>query len=160
MRVGGLLAVFTLISVALIVIGLLIVALIDRTNRQAFAIGFLVPIQSYGGIHSSTGRDELDPFDDFALPMTRSFQPLYRAFVTSTWIDFNTGQELPDYDPTADPSRHSGGGGMMSPNGMVTTRETPDHATFTLLSHSLIAVLIGFVGARFGVYIRKSQDGG
>lgn len=160
MRVGGVLAAFTLIVIASVAVALLIVALIDRAGRRAFAIGFLVPLLSYAAVHSFTGHDELDPFGNFALPTTRSFQPLHGAFVSSTWIDFTTGKELPDYDPTADPSRHSGGGGLMPANGMVTTRETPDRATFTLLAHSLIAVLIAMIGARFGVYIHNSQKDG
>lgn len=45
----------------------------------------------------------------------------------------------------------------MSPKGMVTLRQTPDRATFSLLAHTLFAVLLGIVGAKFGLYIYNSQ---
>ena len=117
-----------------------------------------MPFLAYAVVHAASSHDELDPYDDFALPTTRSFQPLYRAFVTTTWIDLQTGKELPDCDPTADPSRHSGGGVMMSPAGMVTTRETPNRTTFTLVAHSLVAVLFGIAGAKFGNYIHNTES--
>ena len=29
------------------------------------------------------------------------------SFVNATWVDATTGEELPDYDPTANPVRHN-----------------------------------------------------
>jgi hypothetical protein len=158
MRIGGVLAGVTIFATAVFATAVLIVALVAHNVRRSLAIGFLVPFLAYAVVHAASSRDELDPYGDFALPTTRSFQPLFRAFVTTTWIDFHTGKELPDYDPTADPSRHSGGGGIMSPAGMVTMRETPNRATFTLLAHSLVAVLLGIAGAKFGAYIHKTEN--
>lgn len=159
MRVGGLLAALTFTILAVAANALLIVAFVDCTRRRAFAIGFLVPLLSYAGIHVLSNRDELDPYEDLALPTTRCLQPLYQAVAKSTWVDFATGKELPGYDPATDPSRHFGGG-MMSPQGMVRLRQTPDRATFTLLAHSLIAFRIGVAGAKFGLYIHHSQRAG
>jgi len=160
MRMGGPLAVVALIAVGLLAIALLIVALVGRDNRRAYAIGFLVPFLVYAAIHSFTGHDELEPYDDFALPTTRSFQRPYMTFRTLTWIDLATGKSIPDYDPTADPSLHSGGVGGIGSAPKVTGRETPDRATFSLLAHSLIAVSLAVIGAKFAVLIHNSHEGG
>jgi len=119
-----------------------------------------VPVLTYGGIHYGSNRDELDPFDDFAMPTTQSFRPLYHTIVTSTWVDMGTGEELPDYDPTANPVRHAGGGMLPGGMSMVTVRETPTRRTFTLLLHTLLSVLLGFAGARFAVYVHAREESG
>jgi len=157
MRIGGPLAAITLVTVAFFAMALLIVALVGRHLRRAFAIGFLVPFLAYAGLHSFTGHDELEPYDNSALPTTRSFQRPYVTLRTIAWIDLATGNEIPDYDPTVDPSLHSEG---FNSGAKVNGRETPDRATFSLLAHALIAVSLGLVGAKFALFIHNSDDGG
>lgn len=157
LRIGGALATVTVGTVISFSMAMGIVALVSRNHRQAFAIGFIVPVLAYATIHLASGRDELNPHDNFALATTQAFRPVYEAFVSSTWVEAGTGKELPDYDPTANPVRHAGGG--MLPPGMpsVTTIETPKRTTFMVVAHSLLASLIGYAGAKFAVYVRASD---
>ena len=80
------------------------------------------------------------------------------------WVDYYTGEVVPDYDPEADPSRHLSGNSFMTGvsggpvNGAVTTQVLPDKAEFSLAAHAMIAVLLGIVGAKFGVYLYRSQE--
>ena len=155
MRVGGVLAAVVLALVALLAMALMIVALVGRGRRRAFAIGFLVPLLTYAAVHAFTGNDELEPYDKSALPTTQSFQRPYETFRSRTWIDATTQEPIPDYDPTVDPSLHSAG-----LNSKVGYHDSPDRVTFALLAHGLIAVSLAFVGSRFAVYIHSHDDGG
>ena len=160
MRVGGMLAIFTFIGIALVVTAFLIVALVARDGRRALAIGFLVPLISDASIHAISDRNELDPFDDFAFPTTQSFQQPYLAFRTVTWTDTATGKVISDYDPSVDPSLHTPAsfGNMAMPNSSkVTGLATPDRDTFSLFAHSMIAVTLGMIGSAFANYIYKTN---
>ena len=162
MRLGGVLAAITLGAVVVFITALGIVALVDRNVRRAFAVGFLVPVFTYVGIHALCGSDPLNPFDDSALATTRSFGPLLMSLRTVTWTDTDTGNVIPNYDPSTDPTRHqfaAGGGGFAGP-GSVQFSQTPNPETFMLVAHSVMIVILGLVGAKFATYIYRTQDGG
>lgn len=157
MRVGGPLAALTVGTVAVFASALSIVALIDNSGRRAFAIGFLVPFFAYVGTHVLSGGNQLNPFDDSALATTKSFAPIYLALRTAAWVDTATGNVSPDYDPSADPSRHQSWG--MAPPA-VSFVQSPNQETFSLATHSIIVVFLGLIGSNFAMYIYRTRDDG
>ena len=160
MRVGGLLAAFNVGAVAVFATALAIVAFVDRAGRRAFAIGFLIPLFAYVGIHTFSVGNQLNPFEDSALATTRSFGPLYMALRTVAWIDTATGNVIPDYDPSTDPRQQFARGGGFGGPVPVRFSQTPDQETFTLVAHSIVVVILGLVGAYFAMYIYRTRDGG
>jgi len=157
MRFGGWLANVTLSCIALWLSGLLIIALVDRARRRAYAIGFLVPVIVYGGIHGSTNRDQLSTHDTFTLPTTRAFQRYYRSVAVTKWID-REGNETADFDPSSPWEPKPSEGDWKSEAVSMTIRDKPDGPTFMLLGHSLLAITLGFLGSRFALYVYDSQD--
>jgi hypothetical protein len=157
LRAGGMLASAALCIAITVFLAIAIIAFVGRDQLKCFATGFLIPVIAYAGLHIAAGNAELDPYEG-KLPTTRMLQPMFEVIVTRTWVDFSTGEELPDYDPAAFPMRH-GGGGMM-PVGMsqVTRAESPDRTTFMTLGHVLMAMLMGYAGGKFAVVIQRHQS--
>lgn len=160
MRFGGAIANVTLISAGIFVVAQLIVAFVAQHERRAFAIGFLIAAFAYALPHCVSGTDALDPYSEKALPTTRGFQYLHRMCVTQTWQDYHTKAVVPDDDPRVVELKKSSGSVMMTPAGMVTLHETPPRLIFSLLTHSVIAFVLGFVGAAYAIHIHKTCHGG
>lgn len=142
--------------VATIVIGALavavIVSLVDRQARQAFAIGFAVSIIVYGvalfvaSLGSQGANLEFNP-DTGRFPTTRLLRPVFAAIAQSRWIDFRTGQEVLDYDPQ-NPGPDTQ---------FVSLDERPERAAFMRIGHAWWALLLGYLGGWFArfVYLRR-----
>ncbi len=157
LRAGGMLASAALCISITVFLAIAIIAFVGRDQLKCFATGFLIPVIAYAGLHIAAGNDELDPYEG-KLPSTRMLQPMFDVVVTRTWVDLNTGKELPDYNPAAFPVRHEGGG--MLPAGMspVARAESPDRTAFMTLGHVLMAMLLGYVGGKFAVVIQRHQS--
>jgi len=157
MRVGGILATGTISVLSIVAIAFAIVAFVGYGQKKAFATGFVIPTLAYLAIIYAFGTNEFDPYEG-KLPTTRMALPLFQALGTGVWVEMGTGKELPDYDPTVDPTRHAGGGMSRPGSSMVTYLETPDRGTFMTLMHLLFASCFGYVGGKFGVYVHSSQS--
>jgi hypothetical protein len=143
-------------SIAVVALALaVIVSLVDRHARQAFAIGFAASMILYGVVlavesFSSPGTNpEFNP-DTGTLPTTRLLRPVFVAITKTRWIDFRTGKEVPDYDP------QNPGPGMQ----FVSLDERPERTAFMRIGHSWWALVLGYVGGWFGrfVYLRRIDD--
>lgn len=158
LRAGGMLASAALCIASTVLLAITIIAFVGRDQLKCFATGFLIPVIAYAGLHISAGHAELDPYEG-KLPSTRMLQPMFEVVVKRTWVEFDTGRELPDYDPAAYPMRHGGGGGTL-PAGMslVTVAELPNRTTFMTLGHVLMAMMLGYVGGKFAVVIQRHQS--
>ena len=149
---GGVLASIAVGIAIVVTMGSAIVAFVGRDELRAYAIGFLVPVLSYAAIVLSIGKSELDPYDGH-LPMTRLMRPAFELVVETTYVDAFTGEPVPDYDPAIDQNPMSGlgmGGGPL-------VSESPDRRTFTSLAHVLFAMLFGYCGAKFAVWVHTKQ---
>ncbi len=141
----------------LIVLGIAIVAFVDRGSRQAYAIGFTLAAFSYAATvlvtHTGFGGGELDPYS-CNLPTTKLLAPAYTLIVQQTWIDSRTGKEVPNYVPPK-----SGGGGMFPT--FVNLHEFPDRRAFMAVGHVLWTLVVGCMGGYFGrlTFARRQMNG-
>jgi len=142
---GGWIASLCVLMLITAAMAFAIVAFVGHGHRRSFAIGFLIPLIIYIGVHAYVGPTELDPYGK--LPTTKLIRPIYELVVKLEYIDFNTGKSMPNYDPTKNPGL--GGGGFAPP---VTVKETPDRTTFMTLAHALFAVTLAYVGGKFAVW--------
>lgn len=157
LRTGGMLASVVIFLAYLLFSALGIVVVLDRGPLQAFAIGFVIPAVIYGAAVYVMGSSELDPYAG-RLPTTKWLLPAHKAMVQQTWIDMSTGQVVPDYDPTTDPTGGNVGGGGFSGGRTMGISESPDRATFMGLAHLLLALLFGYAGAKFGVVLYRRRQ--
>ena len=151
---GGLFASVVLGVAIFVTTGFAIVAFVAQDELRACAIGFLIPVISYAVTILSVGSSELDPYQG-KLPTTKLLQPAHRLIVKTEWINVMTGVSVPDYDPATDVNRGGGGGGF---GGTVVFRETPDRNTFMSLAHVLMAMMFGYAGAKFAVFVHHRQS--
>lgn len=159
LRVGGIAASILVFTAIAFLMAITIIALIDRGQGQAIAIGFLVPALTYTGTVLVCGKGELDPYEG-RLPTSLALQPLFAAFVEHTWFDLLTGKELAENDPAVKQHLSGGGGGGGFAGRPVGASESPDRTTFMSLGHCLFAMLFGYVGAKFGglVFRRRASE--
>jgi hypothetical protein len=160
LRIGGVLAQVMLIIAGISVIAFGITAIVARDRRQTFAIGFLIPFALYAAIHFVSERNELDPYDPSALITTRSFRPLHDAFRTQTWTEPQTGEALSEFDldpsivPEVGPgyiyTSQSGSAGSLT--------EHPRRKTFMMVAHCLLASIAGYIGGRFAIIVRDTDQ--
>jgi hypothetical protein len=169
----------------------IIVAAVDRGPRQAFAIGFTLIVIAYGwavfnvpqvpsgGIDGSLRTGEFGLWTGH-LPTTQLLRHVYTAVQGRTWFDSSTGKELVNFDP-ANPSipvgpgggfggYMGGGGGGFGGGGIATApatpmafyRESPTQEDFAPIGHLWWAILLGYLGGRFGqvVYARRANQTG
>jgi hypothetical protein len=143
-----------------------IVALVDRGERQAFAIGFAVVLICYGVLISFAGANftnsnganvEFDPWGG-RLPTTWMLRYIHRAIGSDYWVD-STGKVIPNYDPsTAGPTTVAvvGGFGTLSANFV----EDPPRENYMPIGHLWCALLLGYAGGWFAkwVYVRREAD--
>jgi hypothetical protein len=138
-----------------------ILALVDRGERQAFAIGFVVAMVGYGLILeglSKSGpkwRHEFNP-DVGQLPTTRLLRPVYHTVARIGLIDLSTGKPVPN--SAAQIGSGLSGGGMGSAN--YSMSESPRREVFMKIGHGWWAILLGLCGGVFarGVYRRRTRD--
>ena len=135
----------------------LVVAAVDRGPRQAFAIGYLLVMVSYGVIVLNGARSsgawgskslEMDQWEG-RLPTTLLLRYIHMAVDKSEWFDDSTGKVVPNYSPPA-------GGGF----GSVRYREVPPREVFMPIGHYWWAILLGACGGIFArwVYLRRTRE--
>jgi hypothetical protein len=154
---GGVLASTTIGIAIILTTGFAIVAFVGRDQLRSLAIGFLVPVVGYAATVLSVGSSELDPYEG-KLPTSKLLQPAFQFIVRTEYVNFMTGEPVPNYNPATDPTRGAGGGFGGTAVGL---KETPDRATFMSLAHVLLAMLFGYAGAKFAVWVhcRQSKSG-
>jgi len=151
-----------------------IVAAVDRGPRQAFAIGFALTMAGYAMIvmnstinmhNGGTKKIEFDQWEG-RLPTTRLLRYLHMAVEDNKWIDFQTGKEIPDYDPnnppasvTATPVKGAGARGLML-GARVSFVESPPSEVFMPIGHCWWGLLLGYLGGLLAafVYHRRMRD--
>lgn len=127
----------------------LIVAAVDRGQRQAFAMGFALTMIAYGATLMTGDRTvgfggnmhskniEFDPWEG-RLPTTRLLRYVH--------IAVNENRQVP----------------MSQPFGGATTRlvEIPPREVFMPIGHCWWALLLAYVGGRFAatVYMRRTRE--
>jgi hypothetical protein len=133
----------------------MIVSLVGRRARQAFAIGFATTVVVYVALLAGTGLSSRDVNPEFnpatgQLPTTRLLSPLYAAVAESRWIDYRTGQEVSNYDP------HQPGAAAQ----YVSLDERPERGIFMQIGHCWWALVLGYLGGWFarGVYLRREGE--
>ena len=149
----------------LAVMGFALVAALDRGARQAFALGFVICVSVYavllatqasiGGSGTSTSQ-EFDHYSGY-LPTTRLLGPLFEAIASSSYHDKQTGEVIPNYDPSQAASGGLGGGGFGGMGSGVSAAETPERHSFMRIGHLLWSLLLGYVGGHVGraIYLRR-----
>ena len=147
---GGWMASAMLFIVIIVTTALAIVAFVGHGPFRAFAIGFLIPWLTYVGSHAYVGSSELDPYGK--LPTTKLIRPVYELLVRREYINVNTGQPVPNYDPTQ--KRGLGGGGFGG-GPPINVKESPDRATFMMLAHALFATAFAYAGGKFAVWVDR-----
>jgi hypothetical protein len=136
----------------------LVVALIDRGPRQAFAIGFVVWAAVYAAIVLSKTVEganyprrnvEFDPYSG-ALATTQLLRPLFESIVETEWIDPATGQIIAGYNPNQPAGR------------IAYMRESPSRENFMQIAHCLWTLAAGYAGGKLGrwVYARRVRQRG
>ena len=155
LRAGGVIAWITTSVAILMTMCFGIIAFVARDTLRAFAIGFLVPVVVYAATVMAIGPLEFDPYEA-KLPTSRLLLPLFQAMSKQTWTDISTGKVVPDYDPANDPARANAGGTAFGSS--ISLAESPDRATFMTVGHILIAMLLGYAGAHFAVFVHRHQD--
>lgn len=154
LRAGGWLAALVVFSGIVLVMALAIIAFVGTAQPKAFATGFLLSTLVYAATVIAAGNNELDPYDG-RLPTTIVLRYAHHALVTTTWTDFATGKVVPDYDPAKDAQLGNGGGGFGGPSVML--QESPDRPTFMSTGHMLLAMMLGWVGGKFAIYVYRTQ---
>lgn len=142
-----------------------IIAFVDRGSRQAFAIGFSLVAISYwavlivGAQKVGSNSIELD-FSFGRLPTTVVLKNLYSAVRKTYWLDPNTRQVIPGYDPADSKSRPAGGSvrGQYSPGPFMANE--PRREDFMVIGHFWWTLILGYAGGRFArfVYARHSRE--
>jgi hypothetical protein len=150
------------IGVALVSLWMaLIVAVVDRGPRQAFAAGFMVSMAAYAiSLFSiptiSQQRDHNPEFNPAIgrLPTTRLLSPLYEAIAETRWVDLRTGQEAIGYDPRTQ--------GAAPGSQWITAAQLPQREVFMTIGHVWWAMLLGLCGGWFAqwVYLRRMREKG
>ena len=137
----------------LVFIGAMISAVIDRGSRQAFAIGMLLAMMTYGVVFSvGLFRYNLvsGPLrGGGSLPTTRLLVHMYAGLQETRWFDPTTGEEVRGFDPAQQT--------MARP---LRNEQVPSERTFMAVGHAWWALFIGYLGGRFArfVYARRSTQ--
>ena len=161
MRLGGAIADLTLIFAGTILVSQLIIALVARRERRAFAVGFSVAVFAYALPHATMGLDSLDPNNENALPTTRSFQPLHRNLSSRSWVDNDSKEVVPDDDPRVlYLKKNDEKTSVRTSAGTVTMLETPSRVSFALLAHTAIALTLGVIGGCYALRVYRNEKTG
>jgi hypothetical protein len=128
----------------------LIVAVVDRGPRQAFAMGFALTAVAYGLMLLSVRTSNFDQFEGW-LPTTRLLAYVHRAVDRGGYYDHQTGQLVPDYDPSKL---------LVGATVTASYREDPPREVFMPIGHCWWALILGYAGGWFArfVYSRRTQE--
>lgn len=149
---GGWFASVIIVAATIITTGFAIVAFVGRGQFKSLAVGFLIPVVTYSALVVSMGESELDPYGGM-LPTTKLIKPCFELLVKREYVNLETNQPVPDYDPDA-----NSGLGRDIDGSPVGTRETPDRPTFMSLAHVLLAMIFGYAGAKFAIWVDRKQS--
>ena len=130
-----------------------ITVFVARGRIRSFSIGFVIPTLLYAAALFVAGNPELDPYEG-KLPTTALILPLFQNLVRSEYVNVSTGEVVKDFDPAKNPGMGGGGLGM----GVIRLREVPDRSTFMPVAHSLLALVFGYAGAKFALFIHDGQS--
>jgi hypothetical protein len=142
-----------------------IVAVVDRGSRQAFAIGFAACMAIYATLLAV--GNELNPWAG-RLPTTRLLAPVYESLREQSFQNAKTGEfvlrsQLPA-GAILDNEVQGGRVGASAANAAITSGlyfrsrgYTPPGELFMPIAHCLWALALGYVGGHFGrhVYARR-----
>jgi hypothetical protein len=151
-------------------IAALIVAFVDRGFSQAFAVGFvlvgfvyaLAVLSGYSSLASGNITSDMRNLEftyGGRLPTTYSLRFLHQTVIHRTYTDLS-GNPLPNYDPAKDSKTASvgGGGGGFSRGGFpARTHESPTREDFMPIGHCWWALLLGYVGGIFAMYVHRRR---
>jgi hypothetical protein len=144
-------------------IGAVIVALVDRGPRQAFAIGFGVGIACYIPLFL-LGR-ETDPFTG-RLPTSQLLQPMFLAVREQSYTNVRTREIIKESQIPQD-ALVEGQGGFPTYDRITGSlpyfrraSSIPALEHFMPIGHCLWALLIGYLGGHFArwAYVRRLRD--
>jgi hypothetical protein len=144
LRAGGVLASITGFAGIVLIMALAITAFVGTGRLKSFSIGFILPLVVYAATVLLAKTNELDPYEG-RLPTTQVLRYAHQVLVRKIWTDLKTGNVIPDFDITKNPNRP------------VALDEYPDRSTFMPLAHMLLAMLIGWIGGKFALYIHQRQ---
>ena len=137
----------------------LITALVGRGPWRAAAIGFAVAVLAYAillrsvPLSANTNTSpELEPYSG-SLPTSRLLLPLFKSIVRTKWIDGSTGQEVPNYQPPSPGGFVGGGFGGLGTS--VYLQATPQGDDFMKVGHVLWALVFGYCGGRFAMWVHR-----
>jgi hypothetical protein len=148
LRAGGALASIMMLLAIVLTMGLAIIAFVGRGELRAFAIGFSIPVLIYAVTVVVIGPNEFHPYRA-QLPTSRILAPIFGAVVDQKWIDTQTGEVVPDYDPSV---------GDPFAGRDVRFSEQPDRQTFMTVGHVLIGMFFGYAGGKFAVLIYRRRE--
>jgi len=148
----------------------LIVAVVDRGTRQAFAIGFALIMAAYGlvlmtgqrisGFSGNITSKNIE-FDQWEgrLPTTRLLRYVHASIDKSQYVDAKTGKEIAHFSPpwAVTPQTRAGGtfGGKT-----FSFIEIPSRDVFMPIGHCWWALILGYAGSHFAKYVywRRLRD--
>jgi hypothetical protein len=148
-------------------IAALIIAVVDRGPRQAFAISVALTMVAYGLIlitgqrtsgNSGNVHSRNVEFDHWEgrLPTTRLLRYVHMAVQRSEWYHSNTGVLIPNYDPNNPVIPKMGGGGFF-PRGGALYREIPPREIFMPIGHCWWALMLGYAGGLFAGFVYRRR---
>jgi hypothetical protein len=139
----------------------LIVAVIDRGPRQAFAIGFSLVFAGYWAmlVYGVQADAELN-FSSGRMPTTLLLRRAYASMREACWFDPNTRQIISDSEALA--QRKALGITRMQ-QGFASgpyLSNVPKESFFMPIGQCWCAILLGYAGGRFAryVHIRRERD--
>jgi predicted RNase H-like HicB family nuclease len=146
---GGLLADATLFFALVLVIGIAITAVIGTSKRKVCAVGFLVAVTIYAACILITSKNEFDP-NKGVLLTSRLLGSTHQLLVTRSLSDrdkkiYTTAayRTMGSFDRTF----------ARSPNVLL---KNPIRPGYMLLGHVLIALTLGWLGARFATFVNRT----
>ncbi|MEX2316062.1 MAG: hypothetical protein WD669_02850 [Pirellulales bacterium] len=168
--VVGLLAMVTILTAVL-------VAILDRGPRQAFAIGCAIAMLGYGLLVANGTKVAKGPGGSLVnfqldinnggilqqLPTTALLRYAYAGIQRTRWVDQTTGKEVTGYDyakfQAAQAAAQNPGTSPVAAQ-TIFPQDWPPSDSFTLIGHYWWGFLFGFLGghiARF-VYLRRMKE--
>jgi len=152
LRSGGILASLVIGVSAITTVCIAIVAFVGHRRARVSSIGFLIPVLAYAMVVNVAGDSEIQ-LSKGVLPTTQLLWPAYKAIVRVNYSDQFTGQFLPDDDIRIVQRNSQTIGGM----GGVMVHEMPVRESFASLAHLLFAMLFGYVGSKFALWVNRSN---
>jgi hypothetical protein len=128
-----------------------IVAIVDRGQRQAFAIGFAIVLAGY---HLLLINGEFMP--GARAPTTMSLTLLHESINQNRWINSDTGEELPNFDHKETPQRIRVVNGRGIPIEQFV--EHPPRKQLMQIGHAWWSMLLAYAGGRFASFVFSRRD--